>query len=286
MNTVLLRTFLEVVDAGNLNRAAARLNVTQSTVTTRLDALESELGHRLLERNKAGAELTAEGFKFQRYAQMMLQLWQVAQNDIALPRGFSGVCNMGCEAALWQGLVSPWVARARQARPEIALSCWPGSAEDLARWLTSGLIDVALSYSSRPDGQIAVEAIGEDRFVLVASSPRGLMDWDPAYVYVDLGEQFRRQHAAAYPVEETAAVTFGAPEWALDFLLRNGGSGYLPLRMARQAIAEERLFPVPDAPVFTRPLYLARHAVRTAAWDWLDDWAAELGALIAVKEAE
>ena len=46
MNIVLARTFLETLEAGNLNKAAARLHVTQSTVTMRLNALEDLLGVR------------------------------------------------------------------------------------------------------------------------------------------------------------------------------------------------------------------------------------------------
>ena len=47
MNISALKTFLTVVDLGNLNKAAERLNVTQSTVTARLDSLEEALGQRL-----------------------------------------------------------------------------------------------------------------------------------------------------------------------------------------------------------------------------------------------
>ena len=44
MNITTLKTFLTVVESKNLNRAAARLNVTQSTVSARIDALEQTLG--------------------------------------------------------------------------------------------------------------------------------------------------------------------------------------------------------------------------------------------------
>ena len=44
MNLVTLRTFLAVVQTGNLNKAADLMNVTQSTITARLDALDTELG--------------------------------------------------------------------------------------------------------------------------------------------------------------------------------------------------------------------------------------------------
>ncbi len=71
MNIVFVQTFLEVVKTRNLNRAAERLNVTESTVTTRLNGLEDALGQKLLIRSRAGAELTSAGFKFLRYSEVM-----------------------------------------------------------------------------------------------------------------------------------------------------------------------------------------------------------------------
>ena len=47
MNITVLQTFLTILDAGSLIRASAQLNVTQSTVTARLQSLERELGQTL-----------------------------------------------------------------------------------------------------------------------------------------------------------------------------------------------------------------------------------------------
>src|SRR5450432_939799 len=104
MNLDELRTFLEVIDAGSLVAASRRLNVTQSTVTARMNALEQALGQRLVHRHKSGATLTAAGFKFQRYAEVMVQLWRRARSEVSLPAGFDGVCNLGLEFDLWSGV--------------------------------------------------------------------------------------------------------------------------------------------------------------------------------------
>ncbi len=44
MNISVISTFLAIAERGQLNRAAEQLHVTQSTVTTRLNNLEAELG--------------------------------------------------------------------------------------------------------------------------------------------------------------------------------------------------------------------------------------------------
>ena len=110
MNIALARTFLEILEAGNLNRAAERLHVTQSTVTMRINALEEQLGQRLLVRNKSGVGLTNAGFKFRRYAEMLVQIWHQAQQEIALPAPFEGTLNIGFEVDLWNGGVGGWLA--------------------------------------------------------------------------------------------------------------------------------------------------------------------------------
>lgn len=70
------RTFLEIVSSGSFLRAAERLNVTQTTVSARIRTLEEELGRVLFIRNRNGAQLTAAGREFERYAQSFVQVWE------------------------------------------------------------------------------------------------------------------------------------------------------------------------------------------------------------------
>ncbi len=56
-----LRYFREVAHEGNLTRAAERLNVSQSALSTQIKQLEERLGHALFERIGRRLELTEEG---------------------------------------------------------------------------------------------------------------------------------------------------------------------------------------------------------------------------------
>ena len=95
MNLAELQTFLAIVETGSLVRASEKLNITQSTVTARLKGLESELGRTLLHRHKSGAELTAAGLKFKRYAEVMSELWRQARLETALPPSVDTVFKIG-----------------------------------------------------------------------------------------------------------------------------------------------------------------------------------------------
>jgi len=67
-----VRTFLAVAANGSFLEAAGRLHVTQSTVSARIQNLESDLGTRLFVRNRSGATLTPSGRRFLRHAQSLV----------------------------------------------------------------------------------------------------------------------------------------------------------------------------------------------------------------------
>ncbi|MEM7291844.1 MAG: LysR family transcriptional regulator [Pseudomonadota bacterium] len=256
MNLAGIQTFLAIVETGNLVRAAERLHVTQSTVTARLNSLEQALGQTLFLRRKSGAELTSAGFKFERYAQVMSDLWRQAKLETGLPPEIDAVCNIGCDPELWRGVGDTLFESLSSAESSMAVSVWQGSQDDLSRWLDSGLIDVALCYAPMVNENATVYALPDDALIQVATVARSLMRWDPLYIYVDHGEVFRREHAATYADGDTPTVTFGASQWAHQHLLRVGGSAYLPERFVSADIAAGRLFPVTGAKVFYRKCYL------------------------------
>jgi DNA-binding transcriptional LysR family regulator len=270
MNLEELRTFLEVVEARSLVAASRRLHVTQSTVTARLNTLEQEVGQKLLHRGKAGAELTSAGFKFERYAQVMLQLWRQARYEVSLPKGFEGVCNVGLEFDLWRDIGQRFLDHVRRRCPKVALAMWPGEQQQVDRWLKIGLVDIAFCYMPQAGEDFASRVLCDDELVLVSSVRKAPAVLDAAYVYVDHGDEFRRQHAAAFPAETTSGTTIASADWALDYLLKNGGSGYLPRRHVAPLLKRGRLHAVRDAPAFRRRVYLVESALTVAQWPWYE----------------
>ncbi|WP_282604475.1 LysR family transcriptional regulator [Pelagibius sp. Alg239-R121] len=280
MNTANLQTFLAIVETGSLVRASERLNVTQSAVTARLRSLEDELGQTLLNRQKSGATLTASGTRFLRYAQVMTGLWRQARQETALPEGTESVCNFGCHVDLWPGAGKIFFDQLYRERPQMALSAWQGVQSELDQWMGAGLIDAALAYEPTARGKQTIHTLRADRLLLCSDRADTPIRFDPRYIYVDLGEEFRNQHAAAYADAGTARVTFGCAAWALEFLLANGGSAYLPEHMARTYLASSRLFTLTDAPVFTRNSYLITNDATAGEWPWLKELLDRLSAKI------
>ena len=144
-------TFIAIVDSGNLNRAAIQLNVTQSTVTARLNTLEQLLGQPLFHRRKSGAELTSAGFRFERYARLMMDVWRQARQETALPDAIGSVCNLGCHPDMWQTYGAQVFSQIQELQLNIAGSAWPGEQGQLNQWMTNGLIDISICYSPTVD---------------------------------------------------------------------------------------------------------------------------------------
>jgi DNA-binding transcriptional LysR family regulator len=270
MNLDAIQTFLTVVETGNLNTAAEQLNVTQSTVTARLDVLEERLQEKLLIRSRRGSKLTKAGFKFLRHAELIQQSWEQGRKAIRLPQDYSNMFSLGCLSGLWDGAASVWLEQLRKTAPDLATEAWPGIPTQLTQWLESGLVDATLSTEPISGTQVNTMVITKDQIVQVSTQPRKAVEWDPDYIYVDLGSEFRRQHAQYWKQDHGARMTFGHSRWALQVLLSEGGSAYLPLRITQEYIDNGRLSIVTGTPTFTQELYLCWRGATLEKFPWLN----------------
>jgi molybdate transport repressor ModE-like protein len=69
-----LETFVHVLRAGSITRAAADLHYSQSSVTAHIQALERDIDARLLDRAATGVTATSAGERLNLYAQVILAL--------------------------------------------------------------------------------------------------------------------------------------------------------------------------------------------------------------------
>lgn len=265
-----LQTFLAIIETGSLSRASEKLNITQSTVTARLQALEDDLGHTLLHRHRSGVSVTAAGLRLKRYAEAMSDLWRQARQEIALPEHVRLICNFGVHHSLWTGLGQVIFANICQLRPDIAVSVWSGNSAQISDWLDAGLVDIGLSHAADVKSNQSVFELAADRLVLVSPNPQNPIAFDPNYIYIEAGPDFGRQHATAFASAGIANISFNNPLWGLEHLLQNGGAAYLPYRLVEQHLASNRLFILDAVPEFTRRVYFSRNDEATSQWQWLD----------------
>ena len=271
MNITAIQTFLTVFRTGNLNRAADQLNITQSAVTARLDALEQAMGAKLLIRSRKGASLTKPGFAFLEQAEVIVRSWENACARTSLPHGVTRLFSFVCHPSLWTGLGDDWIAGQKRTRPETAFEAWCGLNSDASRWLQSGLSDAALLPEPLNEPGLESREFAEDLLIQVTRDHDEIAAANPEYLYVDYGPAIRSEHARVWPADETAAMAFSNPDWALTHLIGNGGSAYLPERMVTGHIAKGSLRRVDGAPEFTRRAHLSWRKSSEATFAWLAD---------------
>ncbi|MBL6772438.1 MAG: LysR family transcriptional regulator [Alphaproteobacteria bacterium] len=259
MNIAGIQTFLAIVETGSLARAASRLNVTQSTVTTRLKTLEATLGQKLINRSKTGASTTSAGLRLQRYAEAIVGSWRQARLEVATPKGSRKFRNIAVHNDLWVGWGERLFAHIDEGA-EVAVSVFMGSDAEITAWMDGNMIDLAVGFGPVPRPDVVADRVGADRLILVSTRLDAPVRFDPGYIYVDYGEFVSGQHMSAYADADAARLTFSAPEPALKFLEAAGGTAYLPQRMVGKELAEGRLFELTEAPVFERPVFLNRRS--------------------------
>jgi len=255
MDLNLARTFLAIVETRNFARAAERLHVTQTAVSARVRALEDLLGRRVFVRNKAGAMLTPAGERFARYARILVQAWEQARHQVAVPPGRRAVLTVGCEITLWDGLLVDWLQWMHRSAPHLALRTAVAAPAELLEQVATGVLELAVLYAPQQRPGLKIELLIEDRLVLVTSARRASVPKAADYVLVDWGPEFAAQHHLAFPQLANPATTVGFGPLGLAYILEAGGAGYFRASAVRKHLAAGRLRLVEDAPVFLHPAY-------------------------------
>ncbi|MGD8595026.1 MAG: LysR family transcriptional regulator [Gammaproteobacteria bacterium] len=250
-----IRTFLAVAANGSFLEAANRLYVTQSTVSARMQNLESYLGTKLFVRNRAGAALTPAGKRFMRHAKSLILTLEQARHDVGLPSRFRASITVGARIALWEGFLPQWVGRMRSTAPDISIRSEIGFEEDLMRRLIEGTLDIGLMYTPQHSPGVQVEHLFDETLVLLCTDPHTAWP-DENYVYIDWGPAFYAQHSNSFPDLERPAQVANIGWLGVQLILCNGGSCFLPLRMAKPFILTKQLSPVPDSPRYRLPAYM------------------------------
>jgi DNA-binding transcriptional LysR family regulator len=255
LDITLARTFLEIVDCGNFVRAAERLHVTQTAVSVRVQSLESQLGRKLFVRNKAGATLTPAGEQFLRYAPLLIQVWERAKHQVAVPPGLRAVVAVGAELSLWNPFLIDWLVWMRRSTPQLALRTQVGLPEGLMNQVSEGILDLAVLYAPQHRQGLRVELLMKEKLVLVTTAKGKAERAASDYVYVDWGPDFAAQHNLTFPDRANPGTYVSLGPLGLEYILKAGGSGYFRAHAVAPYLRSRRLRLVRGAPEYLYPAY-------------------------------
>ncbi|QRK12560.1 LysR family transcriptional regulator [Archangium violaceum] len=158
--------FAEVVSAGGITAAAARLGLRKSTVSRRLAALEERLGTRLLERNTRRLRLTETGREYHAHCARLVaearEVNRALSESRGTPRGTLRVATFSLLGELLTPVITEFLLRHPQVRVEVSL------AEAYVD-LVADSYDIALRTGPLPDSSQVARRLGDVRTGYYAS---------------------------------------------------------------------------------------------------------------------
>lgn len=170
MNTVVLKTFCDLVETGSFSKAAETNNVSQSAVSQQVAALERDLGMRLLTRGGGFAAPTDAGKALYRGAKDILRRQEEMLTEVrTAEEATRTVLRIGTIYSVGFYLLEPYVRKFLRAHPEVNLDV------EYARWnhITAALLDgdMDIGIVAFPEKSRSVEIIpfAVEEMVMVCS---------------------------------------------------------------------------------------------------------------------
>lgn len=164
-----LRIFEAVARLGGMNRAASELHTVQSNVTTRIRALEAEIGTALFERHPRGVSLTAAGRRLLPYAgdvaRLLADAMRAARDD-GTPQGTLTVGALETTTAL---RLTPLLTRYAAENPAVDLVLRTGTTCELVRDVVEQRVDGAFVCGPVAHADLLEEVVFREELAVLAA---------------------------------------------------------------------------------------------------------------------
>lgn len=176
-----LAVFIRVAENGSFSKCAEEFAVGQSTISKAIDALEEELGSKLLARSTRSVALTEEGRKVLSEAKHVVEAYETLLDTVDLKSQPKGTIKVTCPAALGSLYLVPRLKAFMKLYPDIVLRL---VVTDSYLDFVDNDIDVAIRVGQLHEGPFVAKKVGEIPRIAVASAkylqeqpaPKGLDD--------------------------------------------------------------------------------------------------------------
>jgi LysR family transcriptional regulator, regulator for bpeEF and oprC len=161
-----MRSFVTVADMGNFSLAANRLQLTQSTISKQIVALEKHLGTRLLQRTTRSLGLTQEGTAFYESALGALAAIDEAEASVGLRGDIHGIVRVTVPLTLAEARLISMIGKFLEENPRIEIDL---QLSDHQLNLVADNLDIAIRVGRLGDSGLVARSIGVAQRVIVAS---------------------------------------------------------------------------------------------------------------------
>lgn len=159
MNLRQISYFLAAAEMESVSGAAKELGISQSAITSALQALEAEMGASLFVRHAKGIRLTHEGHQFLVHARRIISAVADARRAVgSRPDVMQGDLNLGVTRMVSGYYLAELLARFRRIFPKIDVHVVEDERTYLEHLLVNGELDVGLVLVSNLRDKQALES--------------------------------------------------------------------------------------------------------------------------------
>jgi len=261
MNIDQVLTFLDLVETKSFNATAERLRLTQSAVSNRVRALETNLGKRLFTRSRAGTSLTTGGVRFVHHARAMEQEWNEARRSVQAADNFSKSLRVGVQSDIATSSIGDWVVAFRAAMPDTSFYVEADYSVQMSTDLLAGSLDIGVMFAPRHFPDLHNERVGDITYRMISTHAATIAEVQAdRYVYACYTPAFEQKHRRLLPgLAASAPVSCGHSIATCTLLRSLGGSAYVLNDYATDMVASGECTFVTDAEPIVQSVYLAVH---------------------------
>ena len=145
MNLRFVEAFYWVASLKSISRAAEKLFLTQSAMSSRISTLEEELGVLLLDRGDKQFKLTAAGARFLVYADKLLALQREVKAEMGSDQPMAVSMRIGAIESVLHSWLIPWLEKLRADHPGLELELTVETTPILMDLVQRGTLDVVFA---------------------------------------------------------------------------------------------------------------------------------------------
>ena len=145
MNLRFVEAFYWVASLKSVSRAAEKLFITQSAMSSRIAALEEELGVLLLDRRDKQFRLTLAGTRFFSHAERLLALQREIKSEMGSGAPRTVTLRIGAIESVLHSWLIEWVQHMRRSAPEFELELTVETTPVLVEQVRRGTLDIAFA---------------------------------------------------------------------------------------------------------------------------------------------
>lgn len=156
-----LRYFVAVADEGSFSRAAAKVRVSQPSLSQQIRKLEAEMGQPLFDRLPRSVVLTEAGRCLIDYARQILASIGDARRCVDELKGeVAGKVAVGAIPTIAPYVLPGLVVTFQKHYPDVILEIVEDVTDGITRRIEAGELDIALASSCRPSPTLRRESVG------------------------------------------------------------------------------------------------------------------------------